>query len=56
MRNPASLDSTCEQTASHESGPTVLQQSSARIRARLDAERVAPDKISAAHAASIPAR
>jgi len=34
---------------------TVLQQSSARIRARLRVERAAPDEVSSTHSASIPA-
>ena len=56
MLNPTSLDSTREQAAPYERGTTVLQQSSARIRARLHAERMAPDQISSTHSASIPAR
>ena len=56
MPTPTSLDPTRAQTASHEQRPTVLEQSSARIRARLAAEQVAPGGISATHAASIPAR
>jgi len=54
--NSTTPDSTPEQIGSPERDKTVLQQSSARIRARLRAERAAPDEVSSTHSASIPAR
>ncbi|HET6484599.1 hypothetical protein [Actinoplanes solisilvae] len=56
MLNSTTPDSTPEQIGSPERDKTVLQQSSARIRARLRAERAAPDEVSSTHSASIPAR
>lgn len=56
MPTPASFDPTREQSASGDRNPTVLQQSSERIRARLIAERQAPNDISSGHPASIPAK